>query len=320
MTRLVRVEVLRLLSRRLVRVVAAAVLALVAVIVVVDGAQHSNADGAALAAYDEQRLAGYEQQRRQFERDRAAGQVPPDARFPTREEAEGERGMCFPAEQDFQCSPPAEPFLSVQQLPDVGRAVAVICTLMAFVLGASAAGAEWAAGTMQSLLVWEPRRVRVVLAKVVALLVVVSAIALAAQAVWTGGGLAAGATRGSNADLTAGFWTSQALLVSRALGMACFAAAVGFAIAFGTRVTAAAVGAGFVWFAVLEQVLLSWKAWLAPYLVAPQLGAWLEWGLELSDGEQQLVVHGARAGTTLLLYALVLLALATAWFRARDIP
>ena len=54
-------------------------------------------------------------------------------------------------------------------LRDGVKAVAGIFAFMAFLVGATAAGAEWSAGTMQSLLYWEPRRVRVMVAKVAAL-------------------------------------------------------------------------------------------------------------------------------------------------------
>lgn len=320
MRRLVRVEVRRLTSRRLVRVVAALVLALVAIIVVVDALQHTKDNAAEVSRYDQQRLAGYDEQRASFERDQAGGAVPKDVEFPTRAEAAADPSICFPApDASFDCSPPRGPYLVTRQLPDFGRGVAVICAIVAFLLGASAAGAEWAAGTMQSLLYWEPRRVRVVLGKVLGLLAVIAGLVIAAEALFTAGALVAGATRGSTAGLTSGFWTSHALLVLRAIGVAGFAGVLGFAVAFGSRVTAAAVGAGFIYFAVLEQLLLAWKLWLAEYLVGPLLAAWLEWGIDAGEGRGQVAISGAQAGITLALYAVAMLTAATLWFRHRDV-
>ena len=323
MTRLIRVEILRLAWRRAVRIVAALVLVLVAVIVAVDGYNHSNDTAAEITRFDEQRLAGYEQARAAFERDQQAGHVPKDIAFPTRAEAEADPHQCFPdpsTAESFNCTPPKQPYAVAAKLPDFGRAVAVICAIAAFLIGASAAGAEWAAGTMQSLLYWEPRRVRVVFVKIVGLFAVIATVVVAAEALFTAGAWLAGQTRGTTAGLTSGVWTSHLLLVLRAVGIAAFAGILGFSIAFGTRITAAAVGVGFIYFAVLEQLLFVWKPWLARYLIAPLLGGWLNWGLNAEPGNgPPLTVSGQRAGITLTLYAAAMLAAAAIWFRQRDV-
>jgi ABC-2 type transport system permease protein len=318
--RLTRVEILRLESRRLFRVVGGLVLLLVCVIVAVDAYQHAKDTTGEVAAFNERRLAGYEEARAQFEQDQEAGRIPADASFPTRAEAEAEPYICYPEPSSvdtFDCTPPRFPYVVTQQLPEFGLAVAVICAIAAFLLGASAAGAEWAAGTMQALLFWEPRRVRVVLAKVLGLVTLVAALVVAAQAVLTGAALLAGSLRGTTAGLTGDFWISQLLLVTRAVGIAAFAAVLGFSIAFGARVTAAAVGVGFIYFAVLEQLLVAWKAWLANYLIGPLLVGWLNYGFDEFDGE--LSLSGQRAGITLAVYALAILLVATLWFRQHDV-
>jgi hypothetical protein len=97
-------------------------------------------------------------------------------------------------------------------------------------------------------------------------LVVAATVVLAAEALFTAGALLAAQTRGTTAGLTSGVWTSHLLLVLRAIGIAAFAGVLGFSIAFGTRVTAAAVAVGFIYFAVLEQLLVVWKPWLGRYL------------------------------------------------------
>jgi ABC-2 type transport system permease protein len=319
--RLTRVEILRLWSRRLLRVVGALVLLLVCIIVAVDAYQHSKDTTGEVATFNERRLAGYEEARIQFEQDQEAGRIPADASFPTRAEAEAEPYICFPEPSSvatFDCTPPRFPYVVTQQLPEFGRAVAVICAIAAFLLGASAAGAEWAAGTMQALLFWEPRRIRVVLAKVLGLVIVVAVLVVAAQALFTGAALLAGILRGTTAGLTGDFWISHLLLVTRAVGIAGFAAVLGFSIAFGARVTAAAVGVGFIYFAVLEQLLVAWKAWLANYLVGPLLVGWLNYGFDEEFGGE-LRLSGQRAGVTLAVYAVAILFVATVWFRQRDV-
>jgi ABC-2 type transport system permease protein len=160
----------------------------------------------------------------------------------------------------------------------------------------------------------------VVVAKILGLLVVAATVVLAAEALFTAGALLAAQTRGTTAGLTSGVWTSHLLLVLRAIGIAAFAGVLGFSIAFGTRVTAAAVAVGFIYFAVLEQLLVVWKPWLGRYLIGPLLGGWLNWGFnaEISDA-QRLTPSGQRAGITLTLCAAAMLTGATVWSRQRDV-
>ncbi|MGH9025991.1 MAG: hypothetical protein ACRDWD_07730, partial [Acidimicrobiia bacterium] len=54
---------------------------------------------------------------------------------------------------------------SVNNDPGVIAATAIVWAMISFVLGASFVGAEWRAGTMTTLLTWEPRRLRVFAAK-----------------------------------------------------------------------------------------------------------------------------------------------------------
>ncbi len=319
MIRLVRVEVLRLFSRRLLKLAVAGVLALVAVIVVIDAINHTKDSSAEFAQFKAERLA-------QYDKFRAENPPPPGQEFhPSREEvAQSPASFCFggstPQSED-PCSrrPPKEPYVVREKLVDFGKAVAVICAFAAFLIGASAAGAEWSAGTMQSLLYWEPRRVRVVLAKVIGLLAVVAMLVVLAESLFTLLAFAAGQTRGTTAGVTGGVWSGHLLLVGRAVLFAGFAAVLGFSVAFATRVTAAAVGIAFIYFAILEQLLVVWKIWLGKYTIGPLLGSWLNNGLQTEMDGKVLTLTGQRAGITLAIYALVMLTAATVWFRQRDV-
>jgi ABC-type transport system involved in multi-copper enzyme maturation permease subunit len=234
--------------------------------------------------------------------------------FITREEVAADPGSsCFDSES-CRDSGPRQPYILRERLPDFGKAVAVICVLAAYLIGASAAGAEWSAGTMQSILFWESRRIRVVLAKVLGLVAVIAVVVVAAEVIFTVAALLAAQARGTTDGVD---WASYLFVVLRGIGMAAFAALLGFSISFATRVTAAAVGIGFVYFAVLEQLIFVWKIWLAPYLITPLLGAWLDNGIEIE--EDGVSVSGGRAGVTLAIYAAVMLTAATVWFRQRDV-
>ena len=323
MIRLVRMEILRLWSRRLLKVSASAVLLLVTAIVMIDGAQSSKRDAAAFERFKAERLAGY---------DAFVAANPPAAGdgFPSRADVERDpAGSCFaapitgdagPGDVNACGSPPKQPYVTVAKLPDFGRAVAVICAFAAFLIGASAAGAEWSAGTMASLLYWEPRRVRVVLAKVLGLVIVIGMLVIAAEALFSALALGAGSARGTTAGLTSGVWMSYLLLVGRAALFAGFAATLGFSIAFATRATAAAVGIAFVYFAILENLLVAWKVWLSPYVIGRLLFGWLENGSFVrGSGNEAVALTGVRSGITLAIYGLVMLIAATVWFRQRDV-
>jgi hypothetical protein len=310
--RLVGVEVLRHSSRRLVRIVVPLLLVLVLVIVVINAAQSSKSNVEEFEAFRQERLEDYDRVAAEYE-DRG------EEMFVSREEVASDPGsVCFD-EESCNNSGPRPPYVLRDKLPDFGKAVAVICALAAYLIGASAAGAEWSAGTMQSILFWESRRVRVVVAKVVGLAVVIAVVVIAAEAVFTTAAVVAAQARGTTRGVTGSTWNGHLLMVLRGIGIACFAALLGFSISFATRVTAAAVGVGFIYFAVLEQLIFIWKSWLAPYLIAPLLGAWLDYCSSFEDDSSTVSVSGARAGITLAIYAGVMLTAATVWFRQRDV-
>ena len=159
MIRLIRVEMLRLLSRRLYRMAFIGVLLLITLIVTVDAAQHTKSAGGEYAKFKSERLAMYDRAKAQFEAQAGQpGGPPAGTQFPqSREEVErNPAGFCFAEGNDQGGDPcggqPRKPYETKSALGDFGKAVAVICAFAGFLIGASAAGAEWSAGTMQSLL------------------------------------------------------------------------------------------------------------------------------------------------------------------------
>jgi ABC-type transport system involved in multi-copper enzyme maturation permease subunit len=321
MIRLVRMEILRLWSRRLFKIASAGVLLLITVIVVVDGAHHTKHNAAAYEKFRNERLARY---------DNAVAGMSAEQRqgFPSRADVErNPESFCF-SEGGQQDQPvenpcggaPEPPYITSTALSDFGKAVAVICAFAAFLIGASAAGAEWSAGTMQSLLYWEPRRVRVVLGKIVGLVTIITLLVVVAEALFTGLAFAAGSLRGTTSGVTGGLFASYLLLVGRAVLFAGFAAVLGFSVAFATRVTAAAVGIAFVYFAILENLLIVWKVWLAKFTIGRLLASWLNNGIrDEGPNGKPVIFTGVRAGVTLATYAILMLVAATVWFRQRDV-
>lgn len=121
--------------------------------------------------------------------------------------------------------------------------------------GASMVGAEWRAGTMATVLTWEPRRVRVALAKVVAAVVLAFLISVALLAVFSAVlGLVA-ATRGSTAGVDAEWVRSYVGAVLRAGALVAGAAGLGLSVGMIGRNTAAALGFAFAYMLIGENIV-----------------------------------------------------------------
>ena len=193
---------------------------------------------------------------------------------------------------------------------------AIFLLIGAVLGGASMIGAEWRAGTFVTLLTWEPHRARVAVAKLVACGVVAFVIALGLLAVFCAAFLPAalgpGTTEGTDA---AWFWslTGAALRIAAVTGLtASFMAA----IALIGRNTAAALGVGFAYLMVVENIVHAWKPWAARFLLGPN-GAVFVSGADLET--EQFTRSTTTAGLTLLGYVVVIGSVAVATFRQRDL-
>lgn len=129
------------------------------------------------------------------------------------------------------------------KFPDMITTYAAILALAAFVIGASFIGAEWTSGGMMNLLLWRPQRLKVLGTKLLALLSLTAALAVAGVAAWTGVFALIASLRGSTESMTAGAWQSLLLTEVRAVVLVLAAAAIGFGLASLGRHTALALGA-----------------------------------------------------------------------------
>lgn len=119
----------------------------------------------------------------------------------------------------------------------------LILALFAFLVGASFVGAEWRSGGMMNLLLWRPRRLRVLTAKLVALLTATLSVGVVLAAAWTAALWLVATYRGITDTMTPGVWQSFGLTGIRGLTLVLVAGAIGFAIASIGRHTAMALGA-----------------------------------------------------------------------------
>lgn len=321
--RLLRVELARLAARRVTLVVVLMVLLGIAGVTAITAAQSrvpTTADQA-----EAQRFAD-SQTREQLARCERQ-QASPPAEQPT---GEFEGVKCdqlgaVPSEYFL----PAPPFDFRDAMPRRVEGLAVVLAMAGFLIGASLVGAEWSAGTLAALLTWEPRRVRVALTKLGALLLGVTALAALAYAELVGGSWLAADQRGTTDRVTVPFQQSLGLTTLRGLAVALAATAVGYALALALRSTAAALGVGFAYFAAAEIGLRLVDEDTQRWLATSNMAAWLERGgvrIPVYDcaptgdcRERVIAISQWQGGAFLAAVALALLVLAVVVFRRRDI-
>ncbi len=170
---------------------------------------------------------------------------------------------CFP---DHGPASADDPRFHRNRLRGVLQGASGALAVIAWGLGASLVGAEFASRGMTTLLTWETRRGRVFVAKAVAAVAALTLFALlvlvlVSLAMWPALALHGGPLRPNDPTLA-----TLAGTIARGTALSALAAAMGFAIATIGRNTAAALGAGFAYIIVLENILGSsiarWRRWL----------------------------------------------------------
>jgi len=317
MTRLVSIEFRRILARRIVRMAAAAALLgmlIAGVVLFARSHRLSPSDAAAL----EQRARAQQEQILQD----CVAHIPPD-QVPselTREE------FCKQITQGaFE---PQDPRFQLAHYRDIALGLAVLFIALLGILGASFAGAEWHAGTVAAQLTWEPRRIRLLTGKIIATAAFAFMAFLAAEIVLFGVVAPAGFFRGTAAGMTSSWFHGVVGILLRAAVVAALAAGAAHALASLARNTAAAVGAAFVYGAVLEplvrQLRPGWQHWLFADNVATFVAghAPAQLAAEARGVARGFVVHlpsVTRAGVLVSAYVLGLVVISLVVFRRRDV-
>jgi ABC-2 type transport system permease protein len=171
--------------------------------------------------------------------------------------------QCFPEEGPAGVD---DPRFHRKRLEGVLHGVTGTLAIIGWALGASLVGAEFASRSMTTLLTWETRRGRVFVAKAVAAVATMALFALAvlvlvALAMWP-----ALAFHGAPLQPDDPAITSLAGDIARGVALTALASGIGFAIATIGRNTAIALGVGFGYIIILENILGSslerWRQWL----------------------------------------------------------
>jgi hypothetical protein len=211
---------------------------------------------------------------------------------------------------------------------------AVAGSALALVLGATWIGAEWSTRSLVSLLFWEPRRVRVMAVKLAVLALGAALLGILLQAAWLATASILDATAGDGRALPDGFWGDLLGTQARGVLLTVLAAVGGFGLTSLVRNTGAALGIGFVYFAVVETAVAilrpAWQPWLLTSSIA---------GLVLPDGytvvlgggavdpatgslageTREILVGNLQGGMVLGLWAGAAVALGVVLFARRDV-
>jgi ABC-2 type transport system permease protein len=260
MTRLVRAELRRIAARRLVRVT----VLLVAIAIVVGGILAFTTTSSLPEATFERRVRVADaRQNAQDAQIRAClhahGVSDGDRSQITNQIADA----CFPK---TELTGAHDPRFHRARLGDLLKGIAGVLGIIGWAVGASLVGAEFASRSMTTMLTWETRRVRVIVAKAAVVIVTVAVFAALALIAVALALVPAMVFHGAPLRADDPSVATLAGVVARGATLAALASGMGFAIAALGRNTAAALGAGFAYIIVLENILgnslRGWRRWL----------------------------------------------------------
>lgn len=201
-------------------------------------------------------------------------------------------------------------------MDEIMMGVTVALAMLAFFLGASFMGAEWQKGTMTTTLTWENRRWVVFGAKMLAVVIASLVLFVVLQALLTLLLLPSALFRGSMERVDSAWWGDAGATFARCAAATVVAGVAGMSLASLGRNTAAALGIGFGYMVVLENLIRALKPQWQQWLVVDNIGAFI------TDDPFAFpyMLHSANSsGLLVLAYAVVVVALAYGFFRSRDV-
>lgn len=181
-------------------------------------------------------------------------------------------------------------------------------------LGSSVVGAEWATRGLTNVLIWEPRRIHLLSAKLVALGMVVGAAVLAYIALVVAAfALATLIAGGTVTDLEL---TSVGLAAIRASLFSVVVAMLGATTAAVMRSTVASFAVAFLLLAIIQPIIMGWNPEFARWLFTTNAITFLAWrdvGFELTRSGP------VQAGLVLAVYSGAFIGISMAVFRKQEI-
>ena len=201
-------------------------------------------------------------------------------------------------------------------LPDVLMGTSLVLVSVGWIMGASSIGADWHAGHVTTILTWEPRRGRVMLAKIVASLASVFVVSLVIQALLGAALAAAAAGAGSTAGADAAWLAETAGVALRVALLSTIFAGFGFGLASAGRNTAVALGVGFGYLVIVENLVRGLRPQWTPWLLTENAGLFI---VDSPIDFPLLARSTVGAGLYLAAVGAVLLLVASGLFRTRDV-
>ncbi|MGH9195460.1 MAG: ABC transporter permease subunit [Acidimicrobiia bacterium] len=185
--------------------------------------------------------------------------------------------------------------------------------MLSWVIGATIIGAEWSAGTLRNILTWDPRRLRVMAAKVLVPTVLTGIGFTVFVALLFVSVLPTVTAKGSAVGIDALWWTETLFTVLRGFAVSAVGVLFGFGLGMLIRRTVAAVGILFIYFMVLENVLRQFTREFDGWLLTTNLGV-LASGYDFTGSDRPFVVSVLILGG----YLAILLGIAVVLFLRRD--
>ena len=211
-------------------------------------------------------------------------------------------------------------------LPGAFEPLILPSAIFALVIGATIIGAEWGAGTIPTLLTWEPRRMRVLGAKVLGVLASCAALFPIFALLLAGTLSPTLLFRGSAVGLDAIWRQDMMSVVLRGMYLPALSGLFGFTFAMLIRNTAAALGVAFGYLLVAESLIRatgSLSAWLVSNNAAVVLVGYSPFKNFFSPQEPVSLALAERssveAGLILCAYMLVFASISAFLFHRRDV-
>jgi ABC-2 type transport system permease protein len=250
---LLRAELRRLAKRRITRWMLIFVLLLMPMVALIVAASHQKPGPAAVAEAEAQAERQFLEEQQWIESDIAMCEEAQESgdteQMGWPEDCEEIRQWQASQEEMVEWfMPPAFDFRD--GFPDMIIVLTGLLGMFAFLVGASFVGAEWRTGGMMNLLLWRPRRLQVLGAKLGAVLGGLVGLTVVLGAAWTGMFWLVAELRGITDTMTSGAWQSFGLSGIRGLALVLVAGAGGFALASLGRHTAMAMGTAIAAFVV----------------------------------------------------------------------
>ena len=193
---------------------------------------------------------------------------------------------------------------------------ALFLVVGAAICGASVTGAEWRAGTITTVLTWEPSRIRLHAARTASAGILAFVIGTGLQVAFLASAVPAVALNGTTTGTGAAWWGGLLAAVARISVITALVAVLAASIATIGRNTSAALIALAAWALVVERTIAALRPGLARFMIGENVATVVPWrSLEDAGFERPPAIALAN----LVAYLAVIVVVATASFVRRDV-